>query len=412
MVLGSRFILLRRTSFSLNKDYWIGTFLFAFTFSWLSQLLISAISGNNFIEGFVFLSFYFLSRSNKQFSAVFQSSYSSDLLFKGCVIATVAFIIGLVESNGNFVQVYPDYRSGLIFLFIFVFFTSAKWKNIDKEKFVIHVLSMITIMDLITLKLRPFFGMDFTKQTISIVAPSILSVIFLKKRQFFFSLFFWVAMCYEAVMAFYRNYYVICILISFLLVALVLQFFLKKSTSVKVKMRSAIFVVSIIVLIIFSSGRIYDYWMSDSSKMIHSINRTTELLEGGSEETERINSLLIVFENPMDFFLPRGLGWRAFQNEVATEFKNYHIISTMDSCILYLAYHYGLIILLVFLLFFLFEAWTALFIKRSGRVIDQKTQIVFLLLFIFSFLTQGIIFSMFQASFIYGVLLALVFKPI
>lgn len=397
------------------RSYWIGISLLGFCFSWLSQLLIAIISPKNFFEIFLIPAFYYLTKRDNSLRPVFRGLLRSKTFIGLFLLITFFFILGFFVSEFNFADTYADLRGNLTFVFFLMLVLSKRWKEPDREQFVVRLLVVVSIMDLVALLLRPYFASQAEtglKQTISIIAPAILSLYYIRKGKFLASFLFAAIMSYEAIVAFFRNYYFISIVVFFLLLVVIIQNLLSTRARVAAKFKSLLLVGVIITVTIIAIPIVYNYWMSDGSKMIHSINRTEELLNNESQENERISSVTVVFEQADKFLLPNGIGWRAFTKKIETSFRNEGIISSMDSCIFYLGYHYGIIILLLVLFYFSKSIFQSFWVEKHGnRVITPFFRVVFLLLFLASFLTQSVMFTIPQSAFVYSIFLAIIIRP-
>ncbi|HEX2847999.1 MAG TPA: hypothetical protein VHN59_15740 [Chitinophagaceae bacterium] len=397
------------------RNYWIGLSLLAFCFSWLSQLLIAIVVPKNFFEIFLIPAFYYLTRRDSSVRPVFKSLLRSQGFIGLFLFITVFFILGFFVSEFNFADTYADFRANLTFVFFLMLALSKKWKEQEREQFLVRLLVVVSMMDLVALLLRPYFAFQVeatVKQTISIVAPAILALYYIRKRKFLASFLFAAIMSYEAIVAFFRNYYFISLVVFFMLLVVVLQNLLSARARISTKFKSLMLVTVMVVITIIAIPIVYNYWMSDGSKMIHSINRTEELLNNESKENERINSLTVVFGHSDEFLLPHGIGWRAFTRTIEASFKGEGIISSMDSCIFYIGYHYGIIMLLL-VIFYLFKSIIRSFGEKSSekRVITPFFRILFLVLFLASFMTQSVMLTIPQSAFVYSILFSIVIKP-
>jgi hypothetical protein len=95
------------------------------------------------------------------------------------------------------------------------------------------------------------------------------------------------------------------------------------------------------------------------------------------------------------------------------EFRKYEIISTMDSCFFYLAFHYGILVCIALILFLLKKVIGSLiFINANHFIYTKYMRWGLFALFMASFMTQGLMFTTFQGAFSYCLLLILIVKPI
>ncbi|GHT50808.1 hypothetical protein FACS189440_18870 [Bacteroidia bacterium] len=399
-----------------NKiSYWLSIVCFAFGLSWLSQLLISFVLGNNFFEPFLVIAFFFIIASRHPVGNILKKSLQSKSFLIFFLIISIFGLIGFFNSGYDFMSVYGDYRVNLLFIFTILFFLSKKWTDSVKEKFIIHLFIVISIFDVLALTLRPYLWIESTKQNIGIIIPAVLAVYYMRKNKYLYSFIFTAILSYDAILSFFRKNYLFAMIIFVIIFVLFLQNLAKGKTNIKNKMKSMFLIFSIIIVGLYSSDAVYSYWMSNESKMIHSIVRTEELLSGDSEEVERKNSLLVILNYPERLLFPQGLGWRAFIDDVEKEFRDLHIVSSMDSSPFYIGYHYGIIIL-VFLFFIAVKHIFYAFFQRDkfkgAYIFNKMVRIAFFGIFCISFFTESVMFTLSQAAFAYATLYSLILKPI
>lgn len=395
--------------------YLIGIIFLAFSLSWLSPITISKIVGNNIIEPFFALSIILIFYSNHNTKFIIKGVFYSFRFTLSFLTISIFAIIGQIVSQTNFMNVYADYRANIIFIFFLLIINSKKWKINDKEFFLINLLVNIAIMDLIALILRIFFGFqeeDKVKQVISIVIPSVLSLYYLKNNKYFHSAVFTIIMAYEAIVGFLRSYYIVVIVTAVLIIIIVVSNVFNRKISYSSKLKSILLLLFITISCILSANTIYNYWISDGSKMIHSINRSKELLTDADTEQERINSIKVLYEKSDQLIIPHGLGWRNFLDEIQKTFKEEKVISTMDSCLFYLSYHYGILVFIIIFSYSFFNVIKSTLNNNSKSLIfDKKIQIAFLILFLASFFTSGAMLTTPQSAFAYVTLYAIILRP-
>jgi hypothetical protein len=395
-----------------DKKYFCGLLLLTFGLSWLSQLLISLVISSNLIEFILIPSLTILSRSKHQVSKIIVDTLTGQSIRILIPVILLFSILGVMGGEYNPAYVYADLRANSILIFFYLIFTNKNWEPSQKEDFLIHCLILISLFDILALALRPYMGQDKTKQTISIIAPAILSIYYLRKNTFTLSFLFCIIMSYEAVVCFFRNYYLIAIVTySMMVYATFINLKSNKKTSERIKSLS--FILCILISALYSAPVIYQYWMSDDSKMIHSINRTEEFIQNSGTEKERISSLSVILSSPEIFIIPHGIGWRNFHQKISKDFASVDIISSMDSCIFYLSYHYGIIIFALVVSYMMFIIVKS-FIKKekNSDIFTKAIRFGFLILFFASFFTQGVMFTILQASFVYACLYSIIVKPI
>lgn len=146
-----------------------------------------------------------------------------------------------------------------------------------------------------------------------------------------------------------------------------------------------------------------DFWMSDGSRSIHSVNRVKETFSGESKETERYNSLILPLTDSPYYIIPHGFGWRGFTDEIQDRYGRNKILSSMDSIFYYLCFHYGLILTAIIFILLI------KFLLRKYRLLKNKSKVNFIILMLYfatAFLTQATIFAYITFSFSYAILLS------
>ena len=399
-----------------NPTYFAGIIFLSFALSWLSPLLSSLLIKNNIPEIFIFISFICLANSAKNIWSLILVTFNSKFFISVLVFSFLLLLLSLLKQNSEFGNAFGDFRSNISFIFFLQLFAYYfNWRKTENTHFLINLLVLISLMDLLALVLRPYIGIqddNNVKQTISIIIPALLTIYFIRKKMLLKSLFFLCIVSYESIIGFFRNYYIIAIVVLFIILITLTEIILKKN-KMSLKIKSLFFGVTIFISILFLSPRVYNYWDSDSSRSIHSINRTQEFFEDKNQEQERRNSINVVIEEPLLFVIPHGLGWRNFTKDIERDFSYYHIISSMDSCFFYVAFHYGLFSLLILILFFC-KAIYSQFVNSKiwSNTFPIYIRMLLLVLFFSSFFTQSIMFTTIQAAFSYSLLFALVLNPI
>lgn len=395
-----------------------GLLLLAFSFSWVSPLITALITGSNLIELFIVFGFILIFLSGHPSAKVFMQIFQSKQFHIVVCLLLCFAVIGMLSGDGNISFVYADFRANLTFVFFIQFFTAKGWDKLNnkyREQFLVITFAAITFMDIISVALRPYLASDWviSKQPLLILAPALLAIFYIRKEKFFVSSIFIFAMLYQAVIGFYRFYYLTCIVIILLIAFLVFRNTFKRGIKSSAKLKSILLVTGIVVTIIVSAAKVYDYWTSSESRMIHSINRTEDFLNDTGTEKERIGSVNAILLAPERLIIPKGIGWRSFQKMIVREYEDFQIVSSMDSCFFYVAYHYGIIV------FGLMIVFAAVIIIRSFKrkfpqdvAFDRIIRLAFLMLFVVSFSSHGIMFTTPQGAFVFGSFFAIILKPI
>jgi hypothetical protein len=394
----------------MKLNYWLGIGLICASLSYFSGTVFPYLVGANPIEPILFFGFYLAYKSNINFRQAFKDTLKQKMFGILATYCFVMFIWGILNT-GTIVNVYADFRANLLFFFLIFFLNSNKWDEEEREKTFIHVLWGIAIFDLITMTIRPNIirGSDnLIKQNVSTIAPAFLLIYYYIRGSIKNSILFFLIIAYEVVFSFMRNVYVISIITILILVILSIYFIFKDN---KRLIRNSIFVLIFIsISVIKLSDKVYEYWMSDGSRSIHSVNRSLELINGESSEGERVNSFLFPILHADVMIIPQGLGAREHISRSAHLF-NGKVLSTNDSAFLYLSYHYG------FLFCWLFTIWFLMIqIKILLKHFLHKNRILFIIklgfcsLIILAFFIQSIFLTFLPAVLAYSIILSVMLK--
>jgi len=391
--------------------FYLGCFLISFSLSYLPGSILPFIFGFNPIEIFAIVGLWLLFKSSCEYKAIFKRCLKRRTFLILSWFSFFMFLIGIV-TTGKFINIYVDFRANIIFLFMVFIFKERSWNNKNRIKFGLVILFFISICDLFAMYLRPYFyhnEVSVLKQNVSVILPLFLMIFYFSKGENLKYIFLLGIVVYEVVFSFMRNVY----FLVFLGVIIQGPLFIKNIFTGNKKLKIAsIFMVSLVVLtFLYTAKPIYNYWNSDGSRSIHSINRTTELIDDYSTETVRINSFLLPFTEPSKLFFPKGLGSR---EHVALSYSlfNKKVRSTNDSAFFYLAYHYGIIFTYIFSFIFIYKI-----IEVLCRFAMQKRFYDFLIIFglacmvLVAFFTQTIMLTFPPAAAAYGIIYGIILNP-
>jgi len=273
------------------------------------------------------------------------------------VVIGFGFLLALLRST-DFVAVYGDGRATFLFVTGFCISHYAWKRRIEWEWLVLGMLATVCVLD----ALRPkIFEMDIdptaVKVNMSLWAPVGVAIIGLRWKNVALLVFGFVFSVYFAKIAFFRIYYLgpFCI-ISMVIVWFVFLILGRWRGNLKF---------GLILLLLCVCGlafgvRNFDAYVQSLSETasgrVHSIEKTSQFIDGLkagdlSSESERLDSLNIVLFQPWRLAMPYGIGWRDSMDEVAARFSDLAVVSTMDSALLYVGFHYGIVVFYVLCVF-------------------------------------------------------------
>lgn len=395
-----------------NKiPFWLGIFLISFSVSSLGVYWITGIFSANLSEMLLIPGFLLLSFSNNFIRRILINNLESKKFFILSFLLIVFFIIGVVTGD-SVSSVYADFRA----ILFFGFFSTLKCRNeneqITLKKVIYLLLTGISIMDTIFLSLAVSrLQISDTRFFLITVAPFILSMHYLVKEKYVFSLFFLSLLILQSVMSSMRLNFIFIVLYLIYLILHTLSSFhtFRKKTFMLVLFVSLVSFIALIITPVISV-----YLEADGTRYLHSVLRTEKLLENPEEEeVARINSTLLLFNEPMQLIIPQGLGTRNHTTRVQSLFLDkYNILSSADSNIFYCVYHFGLMlgIYVIYLIFKtiiknLYRIW------RSREFIDFIYYLVVAIAFLSLFLTKTWIFMYLSFGVVYSFLIFLIRYP-
>lgn len=389
-------------------------FTFAFCFSWLSPILTSRLFNVNFIEPFLGLAIALAWSDSQKFRITTRQLLKSRITVFILLYLLLCFIISFAYESANPAEAYADLRS-LITFYVVVYAFGISRANQDRRELsalALRLCILISIMDAIALSYRISFNqedIENIKNVISITAPILAMLLLIRRQNFGAGLIFLLIAIYEAAFGFLRIYYIFVALALFVY----LFYFLAKIFSMHNTKSKSIALIAIVAGIFFIPSiytQLIDYYESDPRRMIHSINRSLELYEGGlSGEAERLGSVLSVFGSPERFIFPHGLGWRSSVERIYTDFSNYSVISSMDSSFFYINYHLGLAFGAVITIGFIFLSFHSLVRPKYSFALPLSHRLVLGIIFLLSFFSSSAMLTNPQSAFAFALVFVFAF---
>jgi hypothetical protein len=398
-----------------NKQTLLGFILLALSFSQLAVSITQKITGANFIEPILIAGIYLLNKDSR-YRIPITSTVLSKTFISGVIFLFCFFVIGILTSgdpdlyyNSPIRNCYADLRTLILILFIFILFTNKNWIPYNRNLFIKSLLWPFIIFDVIATRVL----ISNSTETVRILGsvPSaviILMAFYLNKGKYLISLLLITIIGYHAVISSSRNYIVI-FLVAFVLFNYYL--FFKKTPNKYNFFARGLSIFCLVVIPIVIAPLVYDFWMKDTRRRMHTIERSQNVIEsGGANESERINSVIQPFVDSYFYLIPAGLGWRNHINKIQKHYPNGEVISSMDSTFYYQFYHFGFLIGLIINISIFVYILRSLFFKNNKKYFFIK--FIFSFLFLASFFTKSTMMAMIQFAFGNALLIALVHKRI
>lgn len=391
-----------------NKiGFYLGLILLSLGISPLTTTLFPQIG--NIIEPFILLGVFLINKNNS-YSIPFSSTFRSQISIIVLILLILFSFIGVFTPKGYqenlYKFIYADFRSCYLFIYTILLFFNNNWSLYQKMDFLKKILWIIIIWGFIYSyqRISENVTTDSIERTLGIPMHFLVIQNFLyynKKLKIHLILLGMGA--YYAVFSFARiNIAFFCLQIFIVMTPLLLS----KSNSMKQSVSKYIAFFLLLVAFIYFIPKAYDFYSSSEGGRAQ-INRIFGVTNSLSEsEGERVKSLYVPFTD-IDFFLiPEGIGWRNHIIKIQQRY-NYKILSTQDSCWLYLFYHFGVLggILSVSILFRYIFRFMVFSLKNFS--IFSLERIYLLLAFGIGFFTQGVYFTVPQNAVAGGLMLAL-----
>lgn len=397
-----------------KKSFWniiglyLGCFFIALGVSPLTETMFPQIG--NIIEPFLLIGIILVNKCN-YIKIPFGSTFMSRKCISLIIILFIFSVIGLftphITSNSDVIPklVYADFRSCFLFIFSILLFTNQKWSTEEKFVFLKRIVWIIIAMGFVSTynKLQAnILGVNQVDRLLGIPVHFLVIQTYLYSReQKFLPCILLVALgAYYAVFSFARiNIFFFGIQLLTLLSSLIVS----KSKSFWQSLFKILTIGAVFASLSYIVPKAYDYYSSSETGKAQ-INRMTDENEG-----ERKSSLIVPFTDLEFYIFPEGLGWRNHIEKISRHY-NYKIVSTQDSCWLYLFYHFGFIVgLITNILIFRYIIYNYKF--YLGNISTNAILLGFLLLaFLMGFFTQGIYFTVPQNAVAGGIMLFLVSK--
>lgn len=367
------------------------------------------IGGYYLIEIFIGFIFILYGVINKKVFNEMMTGVRFPLTVIMFLLLLVLMIVGIFILK-NPQSSYSDFRSLLIFSFTFLFFLYSK-TNIKNKLNIIVIIAFLSSVFSIVYPL--VYVSEGTKNSYPIFSVIILMYVSAIKKSPLLLVISTIIASYMALTSFYRSYWIIigiCIFLFTLLLFIQLNIF---------KNKKAIYLIILIIFLtlisigIINSGFLNSYLNSSESRYIQSIGKWKDLTntlfynQDLSESDEmRVAYYEYIIDNWTNLILPHGLGYEGVFGNLDNYFIGFSIPpNTIDTSFLYLSYHFGLLLTLIFFIFLLKKSNNKL--KRIS-IIEKCYVLVGLATVILYASIAGDIFTVIQKAFFAGAFLGVI----
>lgn len=329
---------------------------------------------------FVSAAIAFASKSNisRVITEAVRASYVP-LILSSLIIA-LALVVGYA-NYGNFIASYTDARANLFVVIGFLLFGGV----IKRSPNTIVMLAFHSTLFTLVYWLHQYLSEALSsKFAFAIFAPVIGVLVSVKLRNIPHLLFFSLSLLFLCAISGFRQYWIIGVLTLIYASGAIL-------TEADFKTQQRILFAGALSLTVFFGGHfIWAYLSSDESKYIQSIGKGSDLfglLRGDAmiaSDSLRLSYLIYIYENWSALILPHGLGYEAIGHHVdAWFYRRSEQSSVLDSGILFVAYQYGLMLLIPVMLYIL---WCSL---KSMNWRSAPELITLYLIFLTTFTFDG-----------------------
>lgn len=392
---------------------YIGYILLALGLSPLTTQMFPQIG--NIIEPFILLGVIIIYRNTPYkipFINTFKQRKSIVCLFLLMVLAIIGYFTPTIGINLNEVPklIYADFRSCYLFIYTLLLLHNKQWITEQKVDFLKKLLWLIIFMGFYYSYNRISANVMLqdggsVERTLGIPMHFLVAqnLLYCKESKIWPHLILLAMGAYYATFSFARIN-ILFFVVQVLIVATPLM--LKKSKTLLQSLAKFTFLVAIVVSLAYVVPKAYDFYSSSEGGRAQIARITGNFDSVSKSEGERTKSLYVPFTEADWFLLPEGLGWRNHIKKIGEHF-NYQILSTQDSCWLYMFYHFGLIGGLIgawMLIHYVFRFLSRAITHFSLDMIE-KTYMLFA--FLVGFFTQGIYFTVPQNAVGGGIMLAL-----
>lgn len=352
---------------------WTPAFVYAVVLLSSFSLHIFDISGNYFFEGAVFVSgiFGLLVRDSVfKVSFIALRTVRTPGVFAVLVTVFTVFLIGSM-LNGNVAYAYGDFRANIFG--IFGFGVAVQFRRRDPVPLIL--LGIATgVVSIAAWYLQINDGNASTKFSFPYLCLTTAAVLACESRRVFLTVLSVIVLVFLAAVSFYRQYWIAAALTIFFVLGYSIRSF---KGSARRRMTGALLFGAVAITggVAHEYSKIQAFFLDDQSRYIQGVGKTTALIDtlnGSGKSVQqgddvRMSYFEFLGTQPWKLTLPHGLDYRSTLNNIDPYFqKRGYEVSTIDSLLIYLAYHYGLIIAIPLLLWITWSLWCAR--RRFGAI--------------------------------------------
>lgn len=372
--------------------------------------------GNNYIpEIFILLWFFLVFCFSYKIKKFIIEILSSKVFLISFSLVLFVSLFSLARQDFDFIAFYGRFRALMACLIGFTIIAFCHKRGWGDE--LIEYLSIFLFSACLMYFFSSLIGStsDETKISISMICYALTICLYVEKEKLFLALFITFLSCIVAYLSFFRQNYILAllllILISFQIIRKSLSF---KSSSIHVSKKNAFsffLLIGLIFSVVSVSSYLYEYLISDESKYIQSIGKINDLIyalqHGGLDESGqlRLKSYSYLFNNLEYYFLPNGLinDNLLYLNSLWGGTNVYLAMSiTRDSILAYLLVNFGFLLTFLFLFLFLFNLIYSM--SRERRIMIYRIIFIFPSL-LGAFFLDGATLTQLQKSLFFGLAL-------
>ncbi|WP_157443621.1 hypothetical protein [Curvibacter lanceolatus] len=282
---------------------------------------------------------------------------NSHELFMLALCLTFFMLVGWA-TGGSLANAYTDFRSNFVVIFGY-FFASYCLRN-ERGSYLSSLGVATGVCSLIYWAYMYKYGLIETKFAVPVISCVIAALIYRENFNYKMAVASILLLVLMSAVAFYRQYWL------YVVVVMVLLF--KNSSKLKVGRFNLfpVLLLSMIPILLIGYEFFFNVVAGSESLYIQSFGKTQDLLNyidgySGLSESDAIRAGY--FEYMAQFWykilLPHGLGYKSYFDAIDPWFGQYLIeANTIDSLFFYINFHYGLVVGLPLILYFLYSLIT------------------------------------------------------
>ena len=337
---------------------WIFMAFLAFAASTLVIKMNLIVFGRNLIEPYIIIGGIGVCAISGLLRASFSLTLQSSGFIIFFILITVFAIWGGLTTNFNvsglsgFLYVYSDYRSILVLIFLFFLSRCVILPIAAFDRLAVKFFILVMGFELLSVAIYNDLSLDLVyddsmRQSTIALAPMFLVARSLISGNMIMVLFSFAATALIAVVSLMRFNYVY-LLIEIMLVVGFFAIYMKNIVRFS---KMTVMIATIIGITLIAIPIVLSFYESNSTRQIHGLYRLQALFGYGNElylynpESVRKATTKVIFVEIPNLMVPKGIGSAAHTMDVMSMFRGqYGVLSTADSGLFYLVYHFGAIL--------------------------------------------------------------------